>query len=248
MPDDCLVPHDGYDQRRHFRSWLLPFGTLLALSLVLTLLQGCVALVGAGVGAAVGATVMVRDRRGQDAVIDDKEIEFKSREWPGSGSQCQVAVNSYNRVVLLTGQCADEAAARNFAERVSRVPKVSRVVDEITLGPFADLSRQSEDTLITSRAKLALVGVDIKGFDPTRVTVVTESGIVYLLGLVTAEEAEATVQQVRYVPGVVRVVKVFEITQYPTTAVEQGSTPAIVPPLTGPAPPQEAGGSFDDVL
>ena len=185
----------------------------------------------AGVGAAVGATVMIRDRRGQEAIIDDKQIEFKGQDWPGSGSKCQVAVNSYNRVVLLTGQCKDEAGAKAYAERVSKVPKVSRVIDEITIGPFASLNRQSEDTLITSRAKLALVDVDIQGFDPTRVTVITESGIVYLMGLVTTEEAEAAVDKVRYVPGVTKVVKVFEITNKPTTA-DAKATSATAPRLT----------------
>jgi osmotically-inducible protein OsmY len=213
----------------------------LALILTLPLLQGCAAaLIGAGVGAAVGATVMVRDRRDPDAIIDDKEIEFKSRDWPGAQTRCQVAVNSYNRVVLLTGQCKEEAAAQAFAERVSRVPKVSRVVDEITIGPLASMSRQSEDTLITSRAKLALVDVDIPGFDPTRVTVITESGIVYLMGLVTTEEAEAAAQQVRYVPGVVKVVNVFEITQNPAGAG------AATPPRATAGPAEATGGGFDD--
>ncbi len=211
----------------------------LALSLALPLLQGCAAaLIGAGVGAAVGATVVVRDRRDPDALMDDKEIEFNSRDWPGAQTRCQVAVNSYNRVVLLTGQCKDEAGAKAYAERVSQVPKVSRVVDEITIGPLASMNRQGEDTLITSRAKLALVDVDIKGFDPTRVTVITESGIVYLMGLVTPEEAEAAVDKVRYVPGVVKVVKVFEITNKPTSA--DAKTTAV-----HSAQPQAATGGFD---
>jgi osmotically-inducible protein OsmY len=235
MPNDRLARPSN----RHLpRPWALV--ACLALSLALPLLQGCAAaLIGAGVGAAVGATVVVRDRRDPDALMDDKEIEFKSRDWPGAQTRCQVAVNSYNRVVLLTGQCQEEAAAKAYAERISRIPKVSQVVDEITIGPFASLSRQSEDTLITSRAKLALVDVDIPGFDPTRVTVITESGIVYLMGLVTTEEAEAAAQQVRHVPGVVKVVKVFEITQAPAAAG------AATPPRATPGLPEATGGGFD---
>lgn len=226
MPNDCL------DRPNARPCWRKSLSALLALSLALPLLQGCaMSLVAAGVGAAVGATVMIRDRRGQEAIIDDKQIEFKGQDWPGSGSKCQVAVNSYNRVALLTGQCQNEAAARSYAERVSKVPKVRRVVDEITIGPFASLQRQGEDTLITSRAKLALVDVDIKGFDPTRVTVVTESGIVYLMGLVTAAEAEAAVEQVRYVPGVVKVVKVFEIIKE-TQAARARATDQDIPEAT----------------
>lgn len=234
MPNDPLArPRTAHRGQR-------PLLACLALSLALPLLQGCAAaLIGAGVGAAVGATVMVRDRRGADAVMDDKEIEFKSRDWPGAQTRCQVAVNSYNRVVLLTGQCKDETGARAYAERVSQVPKVSRVVDEITIGPFASINRQGEDTLITSKAKLALVDVAIPGFDPTRVTVITESGIVYLMGLVSPEEAQAAVDKARYVPGVVKVVKVFEITNKPTSADAKATSAA------HSAQPQAETGGFD---
>ena len=184
---------------------------VLALILTLPLLQGCAgALIAAGVGAAVGATVVVRDRRGEDAVLADKEIEFKAKDWPGSGSGCQVAATSYNRVVLLTGQCQDQAARQRFAERIGKIPGVKQVLDEISIGPFASLQQQADDTLITSRLKLELVQVRLPGFDPTRVTIVTESGVVYLLGLVTPAEAEATVDKARYTPGVAKVVKMFE--------------------------------------
>ena len=184
---------------------------VLALILTLPLLQGCAgALIAAGVGAAVGATVVVRDRRGEEAVVADKEIEFKAKDWPGSGSGCQVAATSYNRIVLLTGQCRDQAARQRYVDRIARIPGVKQVLDEISIGPFASLQQQADDTLITSRLKIELVQVRISGFDPTRVTIVTESGVVYLMGLVTPAEAEATVDKARYTPGVVRVVKIFE--------------------------------------
>ena len=184
---------------------------ILTLALILPLLQGCAgALIAAGVGAAVGATVVVRDRRGEEAVVADKEIEFKAKDWPGSGSGCQVAATSYNRVVLLTGQCRDQAARQRYADRIAKIPGVKQVLDEISIGPFASLQQQADDTLITSRLKIDLVQVRISGFDPTRVTIVTESGVVYLMGLVTPAEAEATVDKARYTPGVVRVVKIFE--------------------------------------
>ena len=191
--------------------WQAARVSLLALVLTLPLLQGCAgALIAAGVGAAVGATVVVRDRRGEEAVLADKEIEFKAKDWPGSGSGCQVAATSYNRIVLLTGQCRDQAARQRYAERIGKIPGVKQVLDETSVGPFASLQQQADDTLITSRLKIDLVQVRLPGFDPTRVTIVTESGVVYLMGLVTPAEAEATVDKARYTPGVVRVVKIFE--------------------------------------
>jgi osmotically-inducible protein OsmY len=52
--------------------------------------------------------------------------------------------------------------------------------------------------------------MDIKGFDPSRVKVVTENGTVYMLGLVYHAEADAAIAEARRVGGVQRVVKLFE--------------------------------------
>jgi osmotically-inducible protein OsmY len=87
---------------------------------------------------------------------------------------------------------------------------VERVIDELTVGPPIGLQRQAEDPYLTSRAQHALSNINMPGFDVTRVKVVTEDGVVYLMGLVTQEEGDAAAEKVRFVPGVVRVVKLFE--------------------------------------
>jgi osmotically-inducible protein OsmY len=72
------------------------------------------------------------------------------------------------------------------------------------------MSARSSDAWITAKVKTALIDVDVKGFDITRVKVVTERGVVYLMGLVTREEAEAATDVVRRVGGVQRVVRLFQ--------------------------------------
>jgi len=184
---------------------------LLLLVALLPVLGGCVPLLVGG--AAVGAAAAY-DRRGYAAFFDDQQIEFNAAaaldSEPGLKGQGRISVTSYNYVVLLTGQVHTEAEAALAAGLVSRLPKVRKVVNELTIGPEIDLARKGEDLLLTSRAKLALFNVAVPGFDPTRVKVVTENGVVYLLGLVSVAEGNAAVEQVRYVPGVVRVVKLFE--------------------------------------
>jgi osmotically-inducible protein OsmY len=177
-------------------------------------LEGCVPVV--VTGAAVGVSV-VHDRRTPGTVLDDEHIELQAwgllDDHSDIREHSRIAVTSYNLVVLLTGQAETPEISERFAELVSHLPKIKRVVNEVTVGPLATVTRESEDALITSRVKLALVDVGIPDFDPTRVKVVTEAGIVYLMGLVTPAEAEATVKKARYVPGVKRVVKVFEYIQ-----------------------------------
>ncbi len=192
-----------------------PWASLVALAAFLPVaLSGCAPMVVGG--AAVGAAA-VYDRRPYQIVIDDQRIELAAmhalQQDPKVQGHSRIAVTSYNYSVLLTGQVATNPVAQHATALVSRLPKVRRVIDELTVGPNIDLKRESEDVYLTSRTKLALTKVDLPGFNATRIKVVTEDGVVYLLGLVSPEEANAATEQVRYVPGVKRVVKLFEYQQ-----------------------------------
>ena len=191
----------------------LPAGTLL-LALALPLLAGCVPLV---VGGAAVGVAAAHDRRGYGAVFEDHQIEFMAANAlaaePGLKDRARVSVSSYNAVVLLTGQARTAAEVALAGEVVARLPKVRKVINEVTVGPDQDLAQISNDALLTSRAKLALFKVEVPGFDPTRVSVSTEGGVVYLMGLVSPEEGSAAAEAVRYVSGVTRVVKLFEYSQ-----------------------------------
>ena len=181
-------------------------------------LQGCGAVIVAGV--ATGASI-IYDRRDRETVLADQNLEFQVmglvQDDPYIQERTRIAATSYNLVVLLTGQAETREAADRLAEKTSRLPKVRRVVDEITIGPYASLGRESEDVLITSRVKIAISEIDLETFDATRVKVVTEAGVVYLMGLVTRQEADAAVEKARYVPGVLKVIRIFEYIQ-PTAA------------------------------
>lgn len=179
--------------------------------LAVSLLQGCAPVVVGG--AATGASV-VHDRRTAGTAIDDQSIELKALSRLTNNAdlnpRVHVSATSYNRVVLLTGQADDEDARGQYVEMVRTIPMVKRVVNEVQIGPGATLSEQSSDAFITSKVKLELFNIKLPEFDPTRVKVVTEKGVVYLMGLLRANEADAVVEKVRYLRGVKQVVKVFE--------------------------------------
>lgn len=205
------VPPTGASRgQAGFRRWSAPIA--LALLVAATSgLGGCGAvLLG---GAAVGASTFY-DRRPPQVVIDDERIELAAlralAQDPELSRHVRISATSYNLTVLLTGQADSADAARQASRLVSGLPKVQRVIDEVTLGPGRDLGRESEDVYITSRAKLVLTQVDLPDFNPIRVKVVTDSGVVYLMGLVSEEEADQATEQIRYIPGVKRVVKLFE--------------------------------------
>lgn len=188
--------------------------TIAIIALAATLpvaLHGCgPAVVG---GAAVGASVLY-DRRGGAVVVEDQKIQLKAlatiSEDTSLGEHSSVGVTCYNKVVLLTGTAETEEIKRQIVDIVRGYPQVVRVVDEIAIAPRPGIDKESRDVYLTSRVKLSLFELKLPKFDPSRVKVVTDAEVVYLMGLVTAAEAAAVVEQVRYVPGVKRVVKIFE--------------------------------------
>lgn len=183
----------------------------LALSLTVPLLQGCAAVVVGGVAA--GASV-AHERRDAQTVLEDEHTEHSAAQLliddPDINMHSRISTTSYNHLVLLSGQAETQDISDRFAQKVARLPRVKKVVNEVTVGPLASFARESEDALITSRVKIALTEIDIPEFDPTRVKVVTEEGVVFLMGLVYTPEADAAVEKARYVPGVEKVIKVFE--------------------------------------
>ncbi|MFC1683924.1 BON domain-containing protein [Pseudomonadota bacterium] len=188
-----------------------PIFLLLLSSLIIGQLSGCAtAVVG---GAATGAAV-VYDRRTAPTVLEDQNIEIKAMkqlfDHPEIRKHSNISITSYNHKVLLTGEADTRDISRDYANLVSRIPQVKKVYNEVIIGPSGSMLDRSNDTYLTSKVKAALFGTGIEGFNPTRVKVVTNQGTVYLMGLVTAQEAAAAAEKARFVTGVLKVVKLFD--------------------------------------
>lgn len=181
---------------------LLPLLAALAASL-----QGCFPVVATGVGAGV---LMVDDRRTSGAYVEDQGIELKasSRIEDKFNAVVHVNVTSFNRNVLLTGEAPDERKKAEVEQIVQGVPNVRSVINEIAVAGLTPFSSRSNDTYITSKVKTRMI--DAQKFSPNHVKVVTENGVVYLMGLVTRKEAEDAVEVARTTTDVRKVVKVFE--------------------------------------
>jgi osmotically-inducible protein OsmY len=117
-------------------------------------------------------------------------------------------VTSFNGVVLLTGQIASKEI-QNLAERtVNDLRGVRKVYNKLQIsGPTSMVSRSNDAWLVT-KIKTAMFVNDET--DANRIKVVTENGVVYLLGLLTRDEADKAVEVSRSVYGVQKIVKVFE--------------------------------------
>ncbi|MES2425098.1 MAG: BON domain-containing protein [Pseudomonadota bacterium] len=171
-------------------------------------LGGCIPLV---LGtAAVGGALVATDRRTSGAQLEDEGIELRSsnRLVDALRDRGHVNITSYNRQVLLTGEVPTEQDRTLVEQTVSRVDNVRSVVNELGVMGNSSLTQRSSDVLVTGQVKAALI--DAKDLYPTAFKVVTERGVVYLMGRVTTQEANRATEVVRGVNGVQKVVRLFE--------------------------------------
>jgi osmotically-inducible protein OsmY len=183
---------------------------ILAVLAFLPLVQGCVPLV---VGGAAATTVVVaNDRRTVGTMTEDENIEISvaGRLRERFGESANISPTSFNRAVLLTGQAPD-AKTRAEAETVTRgVRNVRDVYNEIAVSGPTSMNSRSNDAIITSKVKGRFL--DSQKFNPIHVKVVTDNGVVYLMGLVNKQEADAATEVARTTSGVQKVVRAFEYT------------------------------------
>lgn len=186
---------------------------LAALLSAATLMSGCTALVVGG--ALVGGALVVTDRRTSGIQLEDQGIEVKAgnRAREVLADRGRISVNSYNRLVLLTGEVPSEADKVAAEQAVARVENVRATVNELTVlgaGAFAStFGNRSNDLILSSKVKATFV--DAKDLQANAFKVVTDRGVVYLMGRVTEREADRASDLARSINGVYKVVRVFEI-------------------------------------
>lgn len=218
----------------------LRLATLCAALGLTQVLSGCAPLV---VGGAMAATTMMAtDRRSAGTQVDDQSNELKaiSAIQGVIGERGHVNATSFNRVVLLTGEVPTQADKAAVAKAVSQIATVRYMVDALGVGPNSSMGNRTNDTIITGKVKAQFVDTKT-AFNSIKV--VTERGVVYLMGLVTEPEAKRAVELARTIGGVVKVVRVFQIiTQAELDAIEfKASTPGAA--ASAPAATPAAGAS-----
>jgi len=170
-------------------------------------LQGCVEMV---IGSAVMGTLAASDRRTFGAQTEDKEIVIKGEARVARlvGDAGHVNVASFNRKVLLTGEVRDQTMKSAVEREVGAIEGVQSIVNELEVAGMSSFTSRSNDTLITGKVKATFV--DNKELYANAIKVVTERGIVYLMGRVTSREGQLAAEAARNVGGVQKVVKIFE--------------------------------------
>jgi osmotically-inducible protein OsmY len=203
--------------------WTRPLATGLAALAAVAALGGCAPLIVGG--AMAGGALMVIDRRTSGTQVEDQAIELKAasrvRDLATLG---HVNVTSYNRTLLVTGEVPTEDDKRRVDEAMQRVEQVRTVLNELEVTGNSSLTSRSNDSLLSTKVKATFV--DTKDLQAPAIKVITERGVVFLMGTVTEREATRAADVAASVPGVKKVVRAFEvITEAELAGIQSRSTP-----------------------
>ena len=182
---------------------------LTAALLASTLATGCAPLLIGG--AMAGGVSVATDRRTSGAQLEDETIEVKAaaRVREQLGEKVHANINSYNRVVLITGEANSEESKALLETIVGGVENVQKVMNEVGIGAASSLGSRTNDTVIQGKVKAKFI--DARDLHSNAFYVVVERGEVFLMGRVTEREAGRATEIARQISGVKKVVRAFEI-------------------------------------
>lgn len=187
----------------------LPSLNIISLLLACLLFSGCTTLLNATTEDPIE---LHPGKRTWGAFIDDEQLETIAAVNINKASPeldtAHINVVAYNGIILLTGQVSSGELRALAGSTVGKIPKVRQVFNEIQVQGKTSLLARTNDTWLTTKVKTILMAN--KDIDSGRIKVVTESGVVYLMGLMSQIEANRAAQVVSTTGGVQKVVKAVE--------------------------------------
>lgn len=151
------------------------------------------------------------NKRSLGTRLDDERLETYARvnilKADPAFEQARINIDSFNGLLLLTGQVPSEQLRQLAGSTVGAINSVRQVHNELLVGPPARFGSQSLDAWITTKIKSRLIASSIQS---RRIHIITEAQTVFLMGLVSRYEADRATEIARTSDGVQKVVKVFE--------------------------------------
>lgn len=151
--------------------------------------------------------MIVEDRTIQNT-IKDQLIQHDARY-----RDANVRVHSYNGIVLITGQVPSHELRDNVMIVAPHTRHARKVFNELSVNANARAMDRARDTWVSTRVKSALVRQKMANEDfvePSRIHVISDFNDVYLMGIVTQQEAEDITNTLSEVEGVARIIRVFD--------------------------------------
>jgi osmotically-inducible protein OsmY len=151
-------------------------------------------------------------KRTLGTVVEDNTIENKAYVNLHKASEklheAHINIKSFNRVLLLTGEVPDTASKELASKVTSDIRHIRRIHNELEVSGNSSFLSRTNDNYLSTKVSSRLIATE--GIDSGRIETVVENSQLYLMGLVTREEADRVVNAMQKVSGITRIVKVFE--------------------------------------
>lgn len=183
---------------------------MLAILVLMIPLAGCIPAAFVA-GAAAGGAV-IYDKRSMKTMLEDGKIsnlaQSRINQDPQLKGRSHISVAAFDHIVLMVGQAQTPELKQRAYQIVASVPDIKRIYNEVQIEGSISYLQRSSDDWITTKVKSRMLATP--GLNSTQIKVVTEAGVVYLMGEVSQSQGNLAADAARRVGGVVKVVKVFE--------------------------------------
>lgn len=161
-------------------------------------------------GVVAGATVMA-DRRTPAVQAIDKGIELEASNALAKryGDDAHINVTSFNQKVLLTGEVKDADIKGQAGAYVKAMKNVRSVFNELIIGPNSSYTARANDTYLESKIKTQMIFTE--KLPSNSMAIVAEGTSVYLMGILTQNEADLAKKIASNTNGVKEVYAYFDI-------------------------------------
>ncbi len=149
-----------------------------------------------------------------DKSVDDSRNERLSKKkimnfYPSDIQEANINISSFNGDLLITGQVPRQELVSIATVQANTLRNVREVFNYLQVMGETSFLSKANDRFITKRVKSRLQGSSL--FDVRKIQVVTERGVVYLMGTLKKEELEATLKLTEETNGVQKTISLVRL-------------------------------------
>ena len=176
--------------------------------LISSFLTGCGVL---AIGGVVAGTSVLADRRSPAVQAIDKGIELEAGNALAKryGDDAHINITSFNQKVLLTGEVKDADIKGQAGAYVKAMKNARSVFNELVIGPNSTIAARASDSYLESKIKTQMIFTD--KLPSNSMAIIAEGSSVYLMGILTQNEAAIAKKLTSNIDGVKDVYAYFDI-------------------------------------
>ena len=184
------------------------FSKLIMVFMVATQLSACGIFAVGGVVA--GASIMA-DRRTPGVQAIDKGIELEANAALSKkfGDNAHINVSSFNQKVLLTGEAKDSNVKTEAGDYVKAMKNARSVFNELMIGPNSSYTTRANDAYLESKIKTQMIFTE--KLPSNSMSIIAEGSSIYLMGILTQNEADLAKKIASNTNGVKDVYVYFDV-------------------------------------